>query len=84
MTAPYTRRELESMMADLESDRVERKESLRGDNGQAEPAFRVEPNWVQCTVGAARDDENPASTDARHIGHDGITPQVASPPTRPA
>ena len=52
MTAPYTRRELESMMADLESDRVERKESLRGDNGQAEPAFRVEPNWVQCTGGA--------------------------------
>ncbi len=30
--APYTQRELESMMADLESDLVERKESLRGDN----------------------------------------------------
>ena len=32
MTAPYTQQELESMLADLESDLVERKESLRGDN----------------------------------------------------
>ena len=113
MTAPYTQHELEEMLADLESDLVERKESLQGDNprkitnpggpygaltaenfgqpgivdyrnrilaeamrvvgpaqrygaglptarrallnnGQAEPAFRVEPNWVQCTVGARR------------------------------
>ena len=32
MTAPYTQHELEAMLADLESDLVERKESLRGDN----------------------------------------------------
>ncbi|MCY4661593.1 MAG: putative DNA binding domain-containing protein [Acidobacteria bacterium] len=32
MTAPYAQHELEGMLADLESDLVERKESLRGDN----------------------------------------------------
>ena len=32
VTAPYTQHELEAMLADLESDLVERKESLRGDN----------------------------------------------------
>ncbi len=32
MTAPYTQHQLEAMLADLESDLVERKESLRGDN----------------------------------------------------
>ena len=68
MTVPYARRELEAMLADLESDLVERKESLglaqrygagiptarRAllDNGQPEPDFRVEPNWVHCTVRA--------------------------------
>ncbi len=31
MTAPYTQDELEAMLADLESDLVERKESLQGD-----------------------------------------------------
>ena len=31
MTVPYARHELEAMLADLESDLVERKESLRGD-----------------------------------------------------
>ena len=31
MAAPYTQDDLESMLADLESDRVERKESLQGD-----------------------------------------------------
>ena len=29
MTAPYTQHQLEAMLADLESDLVERKESLR-------------------------------------------------------
>ena len=32
MTAPYARHELEAMLADLESDLVERKESLGGDS----------------------------------------------------
>ena len=32
MVAPYTKHELETMLADLESDLVERKESLQGDN----------------------------------------------------
>ena len=32
MTDAYSDRELEAMMADLESDRVERKESLQGDS----------------------------------------------------
>ena len=32
MTASYAHRQLEAMLADLESDLVERKESLRGDN----------------------------------------------------
>ena len=32
MTVPYTQHELEAMLADLESDLVERKESLHGDN----------------------------------------------------
>ena len=32
MVAPYTKHELEAMLADLESDLVERKESLQGDN----------------------------------------------------
>ncbi|MDE0363883.1 MAG: putative DNA binding domain-containing protein [Rhodospirillaceae bacterium] len=32
MTAPYKQHELEEMLADLESDLVERKESLQGDN----------------------------------------------------
>jgi len=32
VTAPYTQRELEEMLADLESDLVERKESLQGDD----------------------------------------------------
>ena len=82
--APYTRDELEAMLADLESDLVERKESLQGDNprrilaeamrviglaqrygagiptarrallanGQPAPDFRVEPNWIHCTVRA--------------------------------
>ena len=32
MTEAYTDRELEGLLADLESDRVERKESLKGDS----------------------------------------------------
>ena len=65
MTDAYSDDELESMMADLESDRVERKESLQGDsparireavcafaNGQPEPEFQVESNRVHCTVRA--------------------------------
>ena len=32
MEGSYSERELEAMMADLESDRLERKESLQGDS----------------------------------------------------
>ena len=45
--APYSQDELEVMLADLESDLVERKESLRGDNPhrirQAVCAFANDP-----------------------------------------
>ena len=55
MTAPYTQQELEAMLADLESDLVERKESLRGDNPrkirQAVCAFANDlPDHQRCGV----------------------------------
>ena len=63
----YTDSELEAMMAALESDLVERKESFKGDNppGSAKPsvrspticpttAVRVWCSWVQTTRKAGR------------------------------
>ena len=60
----YSDAELEAMMADVESEFAERKESLKGGmgitvartalrrNNQPDPSFQVQSNWVHCTIGA--------------------------------